>query len=102
MVVGDAGVDLTVEVFDITSAGGGEGECRIELGEVSGFDGDVEFAEGGEPEAELAAGDAVGFDGLVLDVVVEPVLDGGDEFAVGCPGGEVNPDFVKIHRSIVV
>lgn len=87
MVVGDAGVDLTMEVFDIAGAGCGEIECCIELGKVSGFDGDVEFAEGGEPEAELAAGDAVGFDGLVLDVAFEPVLDSGDEFAVGCPGG---------------
>ena len=102
MVVSDAGVDLAVEMFDIAGAGGSERERRVELGEVTRFDGDVEFTEGSESEAELSAGDAVGFDGLVLDVVVEPVLDGGDEFAVFSTRGEVNPDFVEVHGIIVV
>jgi hypothetical protein len=102
VVVGDPGINLAVEMFDIPSTGGGERERCVELGQVSGFDGDVEFTEGGESESELATGDSVGFDCLVLDVVVEPVCDGGDEFAVGCTRGDVNPDFVQVHIFIVV
>jgi hypothetical protein len=102
VVVGDTGINLAVELLGITGAGGGERERCVELGKVSGFDSDVEFTEGGESEAELATGDSVGFDCLVVDVVIEPVLDGGDEVAVFCTRGEVNPDFVQVHVFIVV
>jgi len=97
VVVGDAGIDFAVELFSVASADGGQGECFFELGEIIGFDCDVEFAEGGESESEHTAGDAVGFDCFVLDVVAQPVLDGGDEFAVLGTEGEVNPDFVEAH-----
>ena len=71
-------------------------ERAVEVGEVFGFDADVEFAKALGSKAEFSAGDAPGVDSLGFEVV-EPGVNGVGQFEVVGSGGEVDPDIVAVH-----
>ena len=81
--------------FPFPSGGGEEG--FIHLGQGFEFDGDDELADLRRTESELATSNTVG-DGLAIgDENIEPVLDCLHKFQVVDAGGEVHPDFIRVH-----